>query len=348
MGNKRVGVMIGRFEGYHKGHHEHLVRASKENDQVIVLIGSSNSRISIKNPFSAVHRGILIYQNLINDPEVEQECTFKFSYLPDHPLDDDAWAENVRQLVNPYVDGGCVVTLYGCDKDSSTFYLNMFPEWKQSFTDKGDDFDATKLRAAWFESHQSGWGLGKFVTSGHISKVTHDWLSSQPFNANLQDEWDFYQKEKKLFGDYPFPETLTFCCADAVIQWKDEFLFIIRARNPGKGCLALPGGFKNSNENFFDAAVRELYEETRLNIPPDVLMKCFQGMNLYDDPRRSLGIPRCTLAVHFDVTEMFEERPIAYPADDAAGYKWVKKNQLDDVASIAYDDHIHIVKQLAI
>jgi len=347
MGNKRVGVMIGRFEGYHSGHHAHLVRASKENDQVIVLVGSSNSRISIKNPFNAIDRAILIYQNLEADPEVEKECYFKFAYLPDNPLDNDVWAQTVRQTVEPYIQGG-VVTLYGCNKDESTFYLDMFPEWQQSFTDKGDGFDATELRKAWFESHQTGWGLGKFVSSGHISAVTHDWLSTRKFDPNLQGEWEYYKRESEMFASYPFPETLTFCCADAVIKWKDEILFIIRARNPGKDCLALPGGFKNRDESFFDAAMRECYEETRINIPPKALKQCFVWMNFYDDPHRSLGIPRCTLAVLFDVTEMFETRPEIYPADDAAGYKWIKENQIDDYARNIYDDHAHIVKQMLI
>lgn len=344
--SRKVGVLIGRFEGYHNEHHRHMRRAAKENDVVMVLIGSSNRRISIKNPFTVQERAEMIWNNIYEDDEIPETVPILFRSLPDNPLSDDEWAETVRHIVKQQAQADADVTLYGCDKDESTFYLKMFPEWGQSFVPQKSLFDASTLREAWFESYQTGFGCGKFYSGGKISKATLEFLENRKFNKDLQAEWDFYGKEKERFDDYPFPDTLSFSCGDAVVKWRDEILFIVRGKAPGAGCLALAGGFKNRNERFEDAAERELYEETRLNIPPAALAKCKVKSELFDDPKRSLGIPRATLAVLYDVTSMFEERPEVYPADDAVGYEWIKTKNLDDNATRIYDDHLFIVKKL--
>lgn len=54
--------------------------------------------------------------------------------------------------------------------------------------------------------------------------------------------------------------------ADAIVVVNEtKMLFIRRGKNPGKGKLALPGGFINPGETPYQAAVRELKEETGLD-----------------------------------------------------------------------------------
>lgn len=342
--SKRIGVLVGRFAGYHLNHHEHVSRAAKENDVVVILLGSSNRRISIKNPFTVEQRQQMIMANVYSDFDIPANVKFVFKALPDNPFDDNAWAQTVRYLVNSQARWDDEITLYGSDKDESTFYLKMFPEWKQGLTKADGDFDATALRKAWFDGHQTD----RFLKNmhGNVPYATIDFMRSLKFNEDLQDEWKYYQDEALRFKCYPYAETLNFSCGDAVVRWRDYILFIRRAHVPGKGCLATPGGFKNRNETFMDAAIRELYEETRINIPPEALKKCIKTSHLFDDPHRALGIPRSTLAVYFDVTEMFDDFPAIYPSDDAADYQWIHTNVLDDIAAQTYDDHVFMVKHL--
>ena len=339
---KRVGVVIGRMQGFHNDHEGHIVRALKENDVVMVLIGSSNRRVSIKNPFTFDQRVTMIHLNLVAKGLDEGRIVYR--PLPDTATD-ASWVENVRHCVAQQAGPNDNVALYGSDKDESTYYLNMFPEWHQRFTEATSGFDATAFRKAWFKGYQTDRAIRKdSKIMNHISEWTAIYVNALPFNANLQEEWEYYQNEAVRFGSYPFPDTLNFSCADAVFTWRDYVAFIERARNPGKGCLALPGGFRNRGERHIDAAEREGYEETRINIPPAALAKCYRGEKLFDDGSRSLGIPRSTLAVHWDLTEMFEQMPVLYPADDAADYEWIHKKHLDDRATEIYDDHMFIAK----
>jgi bifunctional NMN adenylyltransferase/nudix hydrolase len=343
--SKRIGVLIGRFQGYHYHHHEHLRRAALDNDVLVVIVGSPNVRKSIKNPWSVTERMEVIYDNVQYDPELASSRVV-LRTVPNHP-NDAVWADSVRQTVNQFVTPKSenIVTLYGCDKDASTFYLGLFPEWEKALLPQTDGFDATKLRTEWFRNKQIV--SANLATNPYVPSATIDWLSRREFNENLQGEWDYYQKEAVTFGNYPFPETLSFNCGDSVLVCHNKVLMIRRKANPGKGCLALPGGFKNRDERFFDAAVRELYEETKIDIPYTHLMRCLVKSQLFDDPSRSLGIPRNTLAAYFDVSKYYMdiELPLTQASDDAAEVEWVPVDGILYRTDV-YDDHAVIIYQL--
>lgn len=53
-----------------------------------------------------------------------------------------------------------------------------------------------------------------------------------------------------------------------IIQYQDEVLLSVRAKEPGLGLLDLPGGFVDHNESLEEALSREITEELSLNITP--------------------------------------------------------------------------------
>ena len=53
------------------------------------------------------------------------------------------------------------------------------------------------------------------------------------------------------------------------VQVDDGLLMVRRGIEPCIGQLALPGGYVDMGEDFRDACVRELFEETGLVVPPD-------------------------------------------------------------------------------
>lgn len=337
--SKTIGVLIGRFSGYHYYHHEHVRKAALENDLLIIIVGSRNARRSIKNPWSAEERIAMIEANIKADPELAS-ARIIFRVANDHP-DNNVWADWIRTIVGQLENENTKVTLYGSDKDVTTFYLNMFPEWNKATVPAQVTFDATQLRQMWFEGQQT---VDQLRKSEFVPFPTLEFLADQPYNIDLQGEWKFYQDERSRFASYPYPDTLTFNCGDAVVVCHNKVLMIRRKANPGKGCLALPGGFKNRDETFFDAAVRELAEETKFEMPYSHLMRCLVRTQLFDNPRRNIGIPRATLAAYFDVSRYYMdfELPITKAADDAAEVEWVDKNDLLFMTDV-FDDHAAIV-----
>lgn len=53
---------------------------------------------------------------------------------------------------------------------------------------------------------------------------------------------------------------------------QDQLLLVRRARDPGKGCWGLPGGFVDRNETVESALAREVREETQLIITSSELL----------------------------------------------------------------------------
>ncbi len=65
------------------------------------------------------------------------------------------------------------------------------------------------------------------------------------------------------------------------INDKDELLYAKLAAEPDKGKFGLPGGFVDYGEDLFDAAAREIKEETSVDIRPEDLTILAQYADIY-------------------------------------------------------------------
>ena len=106
------------------------------------------------------------------------------------------------------------------------------------------------------------------------------------------------------------------------ICWQDEVLVAVRARNPGKGLLDLPGGFVDPGESLEVALRRELQEELGLDITgqPCRYLGSFANTYPYD------GITYHTCDTFFAIT--LTEKPVIQPADDVAACQWLKTSYI--------------------
>jgi ADP-ribose pyrophosphatase YjhB (NUDIX family) len=108
---------------------------------------------------------------------------------------------------------------------------------------------------------------------------------------------------------------------DVIIRMGEEIV-LIRRRNPPHG-WALPGGFVDCGETVEQAAVREMREETKLELAE------LRQFRVYSDPVRD---PR-----HHTVTVVFTARGVGMPqaADDAREIGLFRLNALP--APLAFD-----------
>jgi len=131
--------------------------------------------------------------------------------------------------------------------------------------------------------------------------------------------------------DYPRPMVTV----DAVVFRKTisgtEVLLIQRKHDPFAGMWALPGGFVDMDETAEEAIVRELMEETHLNM--DELQQLHTFSAIGRDPRGR------TISITFYGQTSLENSQVK-GGDDASDARWFPVGSLPHLAF----DHIEAVK----
>lgn len=140
-------VYIGRFQPFHLAHMQTIKIALQQSQNVILALGSAQNERNIKNPFLANEREQMILSNF---PEDEQK-RIHFVHVID-VYNDVKWVQLVKSLVAEIVKPEDKVGLIGHFKDESSYYLQLFPEWKMVELEslKGS-ISATPLREAYYQ-----------------------------------------------------------------------------------------------------------------------------------------------------------------------------------------------------
>lgn len=108
---------------------------------------------------------------------------------------------------------------------------------------------------------------------------------------------------------------------------RNELLLVRRARDPGKGKWGLPGGFVDRDENAEQALVREVWEETRLEVIETEYLLTFPNQYNY----RNVVAPVIDL---FYVCRVQTLDTLTIADDELEHFEWthVTATQLDDMA----------------
>jgi 8-oxo-dGTP diphosphatase len=131
---------------------------------------------------------------------------------------------------------------------------------------------------------------------------------------------------------YPRPAVTVDCLVFRRNNNRRQILLIQRKNEPYKGRWALPGGFIEMDETLLEAAVRELREETGLNVP---VLEQFRTFDAIDrDPRHR------TISTVF-IGSVGNESGSLKASSDASRAKW---HSIDNLPDLAFD-HKDIIRQ---
>ena len=327
-------VFIGRFQPFHCGHKAVIDEALKRADSVIILIGSANLPRSLRNPFSVAER-IAMIKNAYSDEEAARiHCVA----LDDALYNDTRWLKYVQASIRSVTDDlSADIGLIGHSKDSSSYYLSLFPNWGSVSVANYHNLSATPIRDSYL--------MGAMPTPERTPESTRSVLKAfkeTPEYDQLHEEAGFIDKYKKQWEVAPYPPT--FITADALVVQSGHILLVERRSMPGRGLWALPGGFLNPKETLFDACIRELREETRLKVPEPVLRGSFHSQHTFDDPYRSARGRTITQAFYLQLKSDAKGLPKVKGSDDAATAFWLPLAELD--AKMMFEDHYAIITKM--
>lgn len=163
--------------------------------------------------------------------------------------------------------------------------------------------------------------------------------------AAMVAEASYVADYKRAWSVAPYAVTLV--TVDTVIVHADpdgvpHVLLIRRGGIPGKGTYAVPGGFVDGDEYLLTAALRELREETGLELSDAEAMSRLKGQHVFDDPERSSRGRVITHAFHFEFPA--GSLPDVEGLDDAVEACWVKLSDLPNYRGRFFEDHGAILR----
>lgn len=332
-----TALLIGRFEPVHSGHLALLHEALRQAPQVIVVVGSAWQARSPKNPFTWQEREAMLRDAL---PEPDRA---RVQVLPVRDYYNEAvWVQAVRQGVAQRTPQGARIALVGHFKDATSSYLRAFPGWTLIDLPRQGSMDATTIRDAYFAATPATVGAALAPLSAEMPASTLALLQNfaqTPHYPALQEEWQMLRSYRQAWSAAPYPPV--FVTVDAVLRCQDQVLLIRRARAPGKGQLAVPGGFIEQRETVWQSCLRELVEETHCHLPEATMRAALQSVAVFDHPDRSQRGRTITHAHYFDLGDV--PFPVVQADDDAALVQWTRIDQLAGLEEEFFEDHFHML-----
>jgi len=338
-GKVALAVVIMRSHIYHNGHDYLIDEACKIADNVLILIGSINRSRSLANPFSYEERLEMIR------PALTGTKSFKCQVKPlnDYLYVEYDWESEVQRLAHDHAQHLGLpddIALVGHLKDNTSYYLRGFPRWKKHHVDNLDAISATPLREIYFNN-----AVYPQVSFANCPTSTNVFL--EKFRKTKEYEWLVGHNRSVLAykNDYKdLPHGINFITGDALVVCHGHLLLIKRRDFPGKDQWALPGGFKNPGEYARDCILRELKEETDINVPPRALEQAYRGKKMFEDPMRDDRGDFTTHVGSFILTD--SKLPKVKGMDDAKEARWFPFAQVRRMSKALYADHYFIIQNM--
>lgn len=320
-----AAVLIGRFQPFHLGHAALLRRAFEVGERVVLVLGSAHAARTPRNPFTACEREAMIRSTLTDSDSA------RLTVLGQRDVwCGERWAREVRESVERVASGR--IALVGFRKDATSAYLETFPGWDWVDTGRQGPLDATPLRERLLGSEPLDEVLAglRDALAPEVLVYLARWGAS-PIRQELSEEALATKADVTRWGDGPF------VTVDILVRALGRVLLVRRAKRPGRGLLAMPGGFLERAELHEQAALRVLRQETGLRLDA---ARSSREM-VFSHPGRS---QRARIATHAFLFEpSWKALPLVVPGVGIASVSWVEEETILGQEDQFFEDHFHIL-----
>lgn len=321
-------VLIGRFEPFHAGHMALCKYALERAEKLIVVLGSAGAAASVKNPWDADTRAALITQSL----EATGCAAPIFIPLRDSAYHFQDWLKRLKASVAS-VTQGARVAVVGHYRDSTSYYLDHFPEWKLIvLPEQEGDISASRIRKCLFEDTLS---------------QARSWLPAPVYD--YLEGWRLTPDYQRLKGDYQAIQAqgeaqtppFTYRFSQAAARAGASVLVTQREGAPGLGLFSLPETALAKDADKKAAFAACLAELQRLGLEPTrrEQAEAQDAAEKFASPNRDPRGACETLVFPFNLGLMAESMPLKDPRAS-----WFPIERLHEEESLFYADQALIAR----
>jgi bifunctional NMN adenylyltransferase/nudix hydrolase len=300
----QTAVLIGRFQPPHRAHLAIMQEALERRLELVIVLGSARSARTVRNPLSNAERADLLRAML--KAAGADLGRVRIEAVPDAFYNLPLWVRTVRQTVNA---PGAV--LLGFEKDASSFYLKLFPEWTARPPAFASDLSATDTRAALY--------AGDWATvAGHVTPEVLASLKAFAQTPEFAELVADREAIRVLAESGPLRTVGTLLVADG------QMLLQPRPERPGLGLWAIPEAAS------LEDALRSVLSE----VPAD--LQRVRG-RLLNNAQRTPGLDWQTRAEVYRLPELL-------PAH--SGAQWLSQNAIYSQPETFFADHAQGIRAL--
>lgn len=357
---KELTVYIGRFSPFHLGHAKVLDAARRDSENVLVIVGSSYAARNVKNPFTFGERADMIL-DYVRETTMSRTCSsgnpMPKNFFPnvevvgvqDQPYSESDWIISVMDEVNSFkeqmgIPDDVKPYLTGCNRDESSYYLNQFGDFFELALQpkhEAGELNATLIRGLLFEGAPIP--EAPYLPATTVNFLKNNFLGTPQYDS-LKKEYAFIKEYRAKWSAAPYDPI--FMTVDTVVIQSGHVLVNVRDNFPGVGLWALPGGFLEKNERIIDAAIRELKEETRIELSDAQLYGAIKAKEIFDDPGRSLRGRTITTAFLLRLNDSKNLPKVKPQKGEVKKVMWVPLSDALACPENWFEDHFSILKQM--
>jgi bifunctional NMN adenylyltransferase/nudix hydrolase len=301
-------------------------------NNIVILLGSSFQPRTYKNPFTETERITLLKQTI----KLNFGINCFIVPIRDTIYNDQAWAGSVHKIVNEYINSPNI-GIIGHEKDESSYYLKLFPQWTFEPVELLEPLHAASIRELYFQK-DANMNFIKGVVPAEVLNFLNQFKNTTEYQDIIKEK-EFIEAYKSQYASLPYSPI--FVTADACVIQSGHVLMVKRRAMPGKNLMALPGGYVNANsdKSVKDAAIRELREETSIKVPEPVLRGSIVKSKVFDAIGRS---QRGRIITHcFMIQLPTGPLPKVKGGDDAYRAKWVPIGGINPEE--CFEDHYELI-----
>ena len=325
-----ASVFIGRFQPFHKGHLNSIQMALKHSEKLIIILGSYRMSASLRAPWSSEER-IEMIQSCLNSSQLKR---IHFVQVRDRLYCEEMWINNIIGEVSKITGNKGSVAIIGHEKDSSSYYLKVFPHWKFLETGNYEGINATDIRKKFFLSKNPESELVK------TPKPIANWLKKYKktiYFKKLKTKFLYVEKlSEKNYNiiTHNVCNSIVYCCG---------YMLFVKSKEPlRKGLFSLPEAKLVDNENHKKCSIRGLLEETNIGVQISIIEKSFQYEMEFNYPERFPLYKQSSYTSFYKLNEPF--LPEVSKGKEIESVEWVLLDDIYLLENQIYSDQFQIIQ----